>query len=238
MPLIDDQSRDHAFYPESDDEPMAENHRQAEIIRTLILGFQRLYAGRPDVLVGGDNFWYPVKGQPKIVVAPGTMVIVDLPAPPDIRTMGSYRQWEFGGHVALAIEVLSPSNTWTEMVRKRQFYDRHGADEYWAFDPDTGGLEAWVRDGTALRELPVGEDGFISPATGVVVNVLDGDLVVSDPGGQRRWLCPLEEAMRAETEAARAETEAARADEASRRVSELEARLAVLEAARLEDGTR
>ena len=92
--------------------------------------------------------------------------------------MGSYRQWEFGGHVALAIEVLSPSNTWTEMVRKRQFYDRHGADEYWAFDPDTGGLEAWVRDGTALRELLVGQDGFISPATGVVVNVLDGDLVV------------------------------------------------------------
>ncbi len=58
MPLIDDQSLDHAFYPESDNEPMAENHRQSEIIRTLILGFQRLYVGRPDVLVGGDNFWY------------------------------------------------------------------------------------------------------------------------------------------------------------------------------------
>ena len=80
-------------------------------------------------------------------------------------------------------------------------------------------------------ELLVGDDGFISPATGVVANVFDGDLVVSDPGGQRRWLCPLDEAMRAETEAARA-------DEASRRVRELEARLAVLEAARPQDGTR
>lgn len=81
------------------------------------------------MLVGGENFWHSVKGQPKIVVAPDTIVIVGLPSPPDTRTMGSYRQWEFGGHVALAIEVLSPGNTWAEMVRKRQFYDRHGAAE-------------------------------------------------------------------------------------------------------------
>lgn len=222
MPLIDDQPLDHVFYPESDDEPMAENHRQAEIIRTLILGFQRLYAGRPDVLVGGDNFWYPVKGQPTIAVAPDTMVVVDLPKPPDTRTMGSYRQWEFGGRVALAIEVLSPSNTWAEMVRKRQFYDRHGVAEYWAFDPETGGLEAWMREGASLRELLVGDDGFVSPATGVTVKVVDGELVVADPGGQRRWLCPLDEAMRAEVETARA-------DEATKRVRQLEARLAALQ---------
>ncbi len=117
------------------------------------------------------------------------------------------------------------------MVRKRQFYDRHGVDEYWAFDPETGGLEAWVRDGATLREVVVGDDGFVSPATGVVVNVIEGDLIVSDPGGQRRWLCPLDEAMRAEAEAARA-------DEASRRVSQLEARLAELEADRIEGGAR
>ena len=198
MPLIEDQSLDHVFYPDSDVEPMAENQLQAELIRTLILGFQRLYAGRPDVLVGGDNFWYPVKGQPSIVVAPDTMVVVDLPSPPDIRTMGSYRQWEHGGHVALAIEVLSPSNTWAEMVRKRQFYDQHGADEYWAFDPATGALEVWVREADGLRACTVMDDGFISPTTSVLVKVVDGELAVHDSNGGRRWLTPLGEVTRAE----------------------------------------
>lgn len=238
MPMIDDHSFDHVFYPDSDDEPMAENMLQAEIIRTLILGFQRRYAGRPDVLVAGDAFWYPVRGEPKVVLAPDTLVVVDLPAPPDFRVMGSYRQFEFGGHVALVVEVLSPSNTWAEMVRKRQFYDRHGADEYWAFDPDHGALEVWVRQGDALVELPVPEEGIVSPATGVTVRLIDGMLAVFDAGSDRRWLFPLDEAMRAEAERERAEAERERADAereradaAAARVAQLEARLAALGAA-------
>lgn len=130
MPLIDDRSLDHVIYPESDDEPMSECALQGLAIRTLVLGFERLYSGRDDVFVGADQFWYPVKGEPKIVAAPDTMVVVGLPVRPTLREIGSYRQWEHGGHVALAIEVLSPSNTWAEMVRKRQFYDRHGVDEH------------------------------------------------------------------------------------------------------------
>lgn len=228
MPMIDDHSFDHVFYPDSDDEPMAENMLQAEIIRSLILGFQRRYAGRADVLVAGDAFWYPVRGEPKVVLAPDTLVVVDLPAPPDFRVMGSYRQFEFGGHVALVVEVLSPSNTWAEMVRKRQFYDRHGADEYWAFDPDHGTLEVWVRQGDSLVELPVPDEGIVSPATGVTVRLIDGMLAVFDVGSERRWLFPLDEAARADAEAARAESEAARADAAARRVAELEVQLAAL----------
>ena len=237
MPLIDDRSFDHVFYPDSDDEPMAENMLQAEIIRTLILGFQRRYAGRPDVLVAGDAFWYPVKGEPKIVLAPDTLVVVDLPAPPDFQVMGSYRQFEFGGHVALVVEVLSPSNTWAEMVRKRQFYDRHGADEYWAFDPDHGTLEVWVREGDSLMEMAVPEDGIVSPATGVTVRLIDGMLAVFDAGGDRRWLLPIDEAMRAEAERERAEAERKRADAAAARVAELEARLAAIGAGTGEPST-
>lgn len=211
MPLIDDRSADHVFYPDSDGEPMAENQLQAELIRTLVLGFQRLYAGRTDVLVGGDNFWYPVRGQPSVVVEPDTMVVVGLSAPPDIRTMGSYRQWEHGGRVGLVIEVLSPSNTWAEMVRKRQFYDRYGVDEYWAFDPATGALEIWVRDGEGLCAQALADEAFTSPATGVLVSVIDGELAVRDPDGVRRWLTPVEEVTRAEE-----------------KVRELEARLTAL----------
>ena len=159
MPLIDDRSLDHVIYPESDGEPMSECALQGLAIRTLVLGFERLYSGRDDVFVGADQFWYPVKGEPKIVAAPDTMVVVGLPVKPTLREIGSYRQWEHGGHVALAIEVLSPSDTWAEMVRKRQFYDRHGVDEYWVFDPAAGALEVWVREADALSERAVPESG-------------------------------------------------------------------------------
>ena len=237
MPLIDDQSLDDVFYPESDGAPMGENPYQAEVIVTVKLGFQRLYGGRPDVWVGADNFWYPVRGEPKIVSAPDTMVVVDLVSQPNIRTMGSYRPWVHGGRVALAVEVLSPSNTWAEMLRKRQFYDRHGVDEYWVFDPDSGALEVWVREAGALRAQAVPDDGFISPVSGVRVQVVAGELAVCDPGTDRRWLTAFEEvtraeheAARAEHEAARAEHEAARAEQAEQRVRELEARLAAFEA--------
>ena len=82
MPLIDDRSLDHVIYPESDDEPMSECALQGLAIRTLVLGFERLYSGRDDVFVGADQFWYPVKGEPKIVAAPDTMVVVGLSAQP------------------------------------------------------------------------------------------------------------------------------------------------------------
>lgn len=246
MPLIDDHSLDHAFYPDSDDEPMAESVLQAEVIRALILGFQRLYLGRPDVVVVGDAFWYPVKGQPKVVLAPDTMVVVDLPSLPDFRTMGSYRQFEYGGRVALAVEVLSPSNTAAELRRKRQFYEQHGAAEYWEYDPESATLEVWVRHGDEFVPMAVPADGLISPATGVRVGVADDMLAVYNPGSDRRWLMLADEAgrmveaesalaraeanvARAEADAARAEADAARVQvEAVQRIAELEAQLAAL----------
>jgi len=218
MPLIDDRSLDHVIYPESDDEPMSECALQGLAIRTLVLGFERLYSGRDDVFVGADQFWYPVKGEPKIVAAPDTMVVVGLPVKPTLREIGSYRQWEHGGHVALAIEVLSPSDTWAEMVRKRQFYDRHGVTEYWVIDPHPGRftLEVWVRDGDRLVEQFVPAAGWVSPTTDVRAQMTDEGLAVFDPGTERRWLPPFEEATRA--------------DVAEARNRELEARIAELEA--------
>ena len=229
MPMRSDQSPDDVFYPESDGAPMGENPYQAEVIIMVKLGFQRLFRGRPDVWVGADNFWYPVRGEPAVVAAPDTMVVVDLAEQPDIRTMGSYRPWVHGGRVSLVVEVLSPSNTWAEMLRKRRFYELHGVDEYWVFDPETAGLEVWVREDGRLCEQLVPADGHVSPATGVRVGVVDGSLAVFDPGTIRRWLPGYEELARAEAEAARAEAEAARARAAEQRIRDLEARIAALE---------
>ncbi|MEQ1702847.1 MAG: Uma2 family endonuclease [Ilumatobacteraceae bacterium] len=208
MALTEDQVPSHVIYPESDDRPMSESMLQGLAIRTLMLGFERLYAGRDDVLVFADQFWYPVKGEPTTVVAPDTMVVVGL-----------------------------PRNTWAEMLRKRQFYDRHGVQEYWVIDADHGALEVWVRGPEGLVGQPIGEARFVSPTTGVTVAMVDGAVEVRDPGSDRAWHTPFEEAARAEAavatakrEAARADAEAARADAAERRLLELERRLATIEA--------
>lgn len=196
MSAVHKPTLDQVVYPESDGEPMAESWLQAEVIRMLVAGFIRLFAGHPGVVVGGDNFWYPVKGDPRTVVAPDVFVIVGMPAVPPLREMGSYRQWEHGGHPTFVVEVLSPSNTYREMLRKRDFYERFGVDEYWVFEPEDGTLEVWLRDGAALSRVPMAEGGHVSPTTGVQVSVVDRELVVHGPGGGRRWLYLRDEALR------------------------------------------
>lgn len=216
-PALDD-----VIYPDSDGEPMAENFIQGIVIRMLVAGFERIFAGRTDMIVGGDFFWYPVQGDPKVVVAADAMVIVGVEVPLDILTVGSYRQWQQGGHPALAVEVLSPSNTYSEMTRKRLFYEHHGVDEYWVFEPQAGTLEVWVREAGHLVAVLNPATGWVSPTTGVHVRVEGIDLIVHDADGMRRWLTAAEEGVHTDGETARANAEAARADALQARLDELE----------------
>lgn len=221
MPVIENEPVfGDVIYPESDGKPMADNLTQSRVIRTLVMGFERLYAHDSNVLVGGDFFWYPVKGEPKIVVAPDVMVVRGTPK----VELRSYRQFEHGGQPALAVEVLSHNNTWAEMARKHTFYQRHGVLEYWVFDPLDGALQVFLREGDEFVSLDNPAGGFVSPTTGVQVHVEGVDLVVHDPEGGRQWLTPAEEMElgRAATESARAET--ARANEETARANEEAAR--------------
>ena len=36
----------------------------------------------------------------------------------------------------LVVEIISPSNSERDVVRKRDIYARHGVGEYWIADPD------------------------------------------------------------------------------------------------------
>src|SRR5436309_4471029 len=58
------------FYPESDGLPMAENTRQFRWIVTLAGNLGALYRDRLDVFVCGNQFWYPVEGEPETRIAP------------------------------------------------------------------------------------------------------------------------------------------------------------------------
>ena len=228
MPLIEtDQVYGDVIYPESDDTPMAENALQAGVIRMLVSGFMRLFDGRNDMFVGGDFFWYPVEGDNKTVTAPDVTVIADLARPIDYRTMGSYRQWVFGGRVLLAVEVWSPSNSAKEMIRKLEYYERHGVAECWMFDPQDGALVVYVRVGDQFRCIANAGRGWTSPNTGVRLAVVGSELFVSDPDG-RPWLTHLGESRRADEMAARADEMAARAEQAEAENAALRADLARL----------
>src|SRR5262249_58558388 len=137
-------------YPDSDGGRMSDNMKQWEVMVYLKQGFDRLFADRPDVLVASDLLWYPVEGHPEIRQAPD--VLVAFGRPKGLR--GSYKQWEEGGHPPdVVFEIRSPGNRAGEMARKFLFYDRHGVEEYYIFDPDRGIFEAARRDGGQLVDV-------------------------------------------------------------------------------------
>ena len=169
-------------YPESDGLPMADNTVQFEWIVTIKGGLDALFGGDPNVFVAGNLFWYPVEGDNATVLAPDAMVAFGRPK--DGRR-GSYRQWDEGGVAPQVVfEVLSPSNDAREMQAKREFYDRHGVEEYYEFDPDANpvALRGWQRRGGLFAEIrPI--SGWTSPRLGVRFELGD-DLTIIRPDGR------------------------------------------------------
>src|SRR4051812_19817321 len=107
-------------YPESDGKPMADNTIQARWIFVLFGNLTALFRTTADVFVAANLYWYPREGDDKERTAPDVLVVFGRPR----GDRGSYRQWEEGDvPVTVAIEVLSPSNTYKEMAKKLAFYD-------------------------------------------------------------------------------------------------------------------
>lgn len=163
---------DEVIYPESDGQPMAENETQGAQIVRLVNQLELHFRGSDDVHVGFDLLWYPVEGHPEVCRAPDVFVV---PGRPQFPLRGSWKQWEEDGtpmrHV---VEVLSPSNTPAEMIEKRRWYDRYGAEEYVVFDPETGSLDIHVR--TDLGLVPISDELVW------VSEVLEGCQYLVDPG--------------------------------------------------------
>ncbi len=186
MAISIDTARDTAriTYPESDGKPMADNTLQFRWMMTIQGGIDALFRDNPEVFVAGDLSWYPVEGQPQIRAAPDVMVAFGRPK----GDRGSYLQWEEGGIAPQVVfEILSPSNTVAEMARKLRYYERHGVEEYYLYDPNTGTLNGWQKQGGAFAPIAL-MDGWISPRLGVRFE-RDGDtgdtLVLYHPDGER-----------------------------------------------------
>jgi Uma2 family endonuclease len=142
------------LYPDADGKPMAENTLQYDWIVRLVTNLRRLLKDQT-AFVAGDLLWYPVQVEepPAPAVAPD--VLVALGRPPGYR--GSYKQWaEDNIAPQVVFEILSPSNTATEMLNKQQFYSNYGVLEMFFYNPENHDFWGLVRSDS--------EQGF-SPLT-------------------------------------------------------------------------
>jgi Uma2 family endonuclease len=195
---------------------MAENTQQWRWIVIIVGGLRARFADDPHVFVAGDLLWYPVEGRPDIRVAPDGLVVIGRPR----GERGAYLQWEEGGIAPQVVfEILSPGNSGAEMARKFQFYQRHGIEEYYLYNPHDNTLAGWQRHGAEFEEIiPI--DGWVSPRLGISFTLGPEELELRHPDG-RRFLSY--EDLFAQGEAARAQAEHER-----QRAERLAARLRAL----------
>jgi Uma2 family endonuclease len=227
-------------YPESDGKPMADNTKQFKLIVMIKENLEIWFAAMAHVFVAGDLLWYPIEGDNKTRIAPDAMVAFGAGK----GDRGSYQQWKEDNIAPqVTFEVLSPSNFSPEMEEKRKFYETHGVEEYYSFDPDRLRLKGWLRADDRL--LPIPEmNGWISPRLQIRFAQVNGELEIYRPDGRKfltsveldqlaqqqallaeqQRLIAREEKHRAEREQRRAAQEQQRAEEQQQRAEEQQQR--------------
>jgi Uma2 family endonuclease len=198
------------IYPESDGKPMADNGKQFRWIVVLFGNLAALYRDKDHVFVGGNQLWYPVEGHPEVATAPDVYVVFGRPK----GDRPSYKQWEEDNiPMTVVFEILSPGNTGLEMIDKQTFYEDHGVEEYYIYDPDSNRLHIFLRKGEIfVRQRKVNE--FVSPRLGIRFTLSGEEMVVYRPDG-RPFLAfeeieAAEQKARQEAEKSRQEAEQAR----------------------------
>lgn len=211
------------IYPDTDDQPMAENTKQFRWIVTIKENLEILFIDRPDVFVAGDLLWYPVQGNNKLRQAPDAMVVLGRPK----GDRGSYKQWEEDNIAPQVVfEILSPGNRTGKMGEKLLFYQRYGVQEYYIYDPDARELDGFIRAEEWLE--PIAEiNGWISPLLAIRFVLTETTLEIYRPDGQR-FLTPVELDFLREQEKQRAEQERQRAQEAIAQLQEEQQRYQTL----------
>lgn len=193
------------LYPDSDGMRMADNTEQLRWMVLLFGNLCALFRDVVDIFVGADLLWYPVEGQPEVRQAPAVLVVFGRPK----GKRGSYMQWLEGNvPITVAFEILSPSNTVEEMIDKHAFYEDHGVEEYYVYNPETNRLHVYLRKGELLLRRRFATE-FVSPQLGIRFDLTGSELTVYRPDGQR-FLSPEEQ------DAARVQ-----AEQRTRRLAEL-----------------
>jgi Uma2 family endonuclease len=168
-------------YPDSDGQPMADNTLQYRWLVTIQGGIDAMFKNDPHVFVAGDLLWYPVEGNNKIRIAPDILVAFNRPK----GYRGSYLQWKENNiPPQVVFEILSPSNTLTEMAKKWQFYNHYGVEEYCLYDPDKNDLSGWIRKQNELKVIE-NVDNWISPRLNIKFILGEEELEIYRPDGEK-----------------------------------------------------
>ncbi len=196
-------------YPISDGKPVADSTQQFQAIGRIAFETEAMFLDEPNVAVHADLFWYTVRGDPRACRAPDTMVIFGRP-----KAMRQYyKQWEEDNiPPQVVFEVKSDSNTPSNLEGTFQFYDRHGVEEYYLYDPVPNTIQGWQRRGRHLEPIRQMQ-GWVSPRLGIRFEVESEGVVMYRPDG-RRFRNAAETVQVAALEELRANREQARADQA------------------------
>ena len=216
------------FYPDSDDEPMAESDLQRRALIDISESLIHHFDDRPDVYVSADIFVYYEMNNPHRSVAPDVLVTFGV----EDRERLSYFVWREGKPPDFMLEIASP-NTWRrDATEKRDIYAAMGVTEYWRFDPNRGQIARRVLIGERLNEsgeyelIPVSTEGgaltAYSAVLGLDLSVQDRALRMYDPISQT-WLRNFREEIAARQIAEdRAQFAEERAESAEERAAMLE----------------
>ncbi|MFM6106146.1 MAG: Uma2 family endonuclease, partial [Sphaerospermopsis kisseleviana] len=157
------------------------NTEQFRWILVIQQNLDWLFADNPDVFVAGDLFWYPIEGKNYIVNAPDVMVVFGRPK----GKRGSYLQWQENNIAPQVVfEILSPSNSQTEMERKLIFYERYGVEEYYIYNPQNNQLRGWLRTEDGLDVISEMEN-WVSPRLGIKFDLSGEELQIYRPDGNK-----------------------------------------------------
>ncbi|MEL7510974.1 MAG: Uma2 family endonuclease [Cyanobacteria bacterium J06554_3] len=177
--MVQQLSKTDVIYPDSDGQPMADNTKQFQWIATIKANLDFIYKDDPNVFVAGDLLWYPVEGDNKTRQAPDAMVAFGRPK----GDRGSYMQWKENDIAPQVVfEILSPGNRAGKMAKKFAFYQRHGVQEYYIYDPDDIEFVGWQRKGQRLEHIDNVSD-WVSPLLNVRFKLTSEMLEIYRPDG-------------------------------------------------------
>ena len=208
------------IYPSSDGQPMAESTIQYKLIVKIKEGCESLFKDDQNVFVAADLLWYPVEGRIDISQAPDTMVVFDRPKGDRL----SYIQCrEDNITPQVVFEIRSHNDRQTKMNKKLAFYQRHGVEEYYLYDPERNELQGWQRIEGNLEVIEPME-GWISPRLGVRFELGSDGLEIYRPDGEK-FLSYAELEEERVLDRQRLQQESQRAEQAEQKSERLAAKL-------------
>ncbi len=238
----DHDADDDTFYPEDDDEPMAESDFQRDSLIYAVEALDYFYADDPNVYVSGNLFIYLEKGNPRAVVSPDAFTVHGV----EKYQRKTYKLWLEKIPPSFIIEVTSDSTRDRDEIEKPLLYEELGVKEYIQFDPTEDYLKPALK-GRRLNQwgkymlIPTHTmaGGILcieSHVTGLELHLDAGKLRLYNPVNRDYLLTYREEATRRrleEIERRKAEDRFKQADEERRkaedRIKHLEAELARLQ---------